>query len=676
MKQCQLFQKPMLLLSFLLISSLCFSQVIEQWVKRYDAPLNYDDLAADVAVDALGNTYVTGHSADIETNFDYATIKYNAVGNELWVKRYNSPGRTDDFATNIATDARGNVYVTGYYTGGGTGGGYTTIKYDTDGNQQWVRIYEGPSLLDDVTTDLVVDVAGNVYVTGGSWDNDSGDEYDYATIKYDTDGNEMWVRRYNEIGSVRSFANSLAVDAHGNVYVTGYSAGNETAYDYATLKYDAAGNELWAKRYNGTGNYNDFAQSLAVDASGNVYVTGSSDGDYVTLKYDAAGNELWLKRYGGFDYYDDHATMVAVDANGNVYVTGWSERNRYLEDYVTVKYDAAGKELWVRKYKGAQMHNLPTTSLVLDASGNVYIAGSSSGSVSNDYATIKYDTNGNEQWAQTYNGVGNHYDVARAIAVDGSGNVYVTGESYGSETACDYATIKYSQTQITQTISSFTLINSDSNKDIQELKQGDIIDPAALVSPRLTMRANTSPSIVGSVLFRLKGPFSRKHIESTAPYVLFANRKGNYYGRAFPAGNYTLTATPYSDAKGAGTKGTPLVVHFTVASTVVNSLTRIAATNLQENKILKNGIGVKLEALPNPFASQTTIRFSVPTSGYTNVQVYDGKGRVVECLYQAWAERGKTYQVPFKSKQLQSGIYMLQVATGKQVQSSKLVLIR
>ncbi len=101
---------------------------------------------------------------------------------------------------------------------------------------------------------------------------------------------EMWVARYN--GSLNDYARSMAVDALGNVYVTGESSsgGQNGNYDYATIKYDVYGAQLWAARYNGPGNGNDYAQGVVVDWSGNVYVTGYSDGasagyDYATIKY-------------------------------------------------------------------------------------------------------------------------------------------------------------------------------------------------------------------------------------------------------------------------------------------------------------------------------------------------------------------------------------------------------
>ncbi|MCH8275593.1 MAG: SBBP repeat-containing protein, partial [Armatimonadetes bacterium] len=389
------------------VMSAAFGQVQEEWVRRYDSPINGGDSADVLAVDSGGNVYVSGVSEAPGTGLDYATLKYDPNGNLLWARYYNGPGNTNDRVSDIAVDSAGNVYVTGFSRGSGTGWDYATLKYDTNGNQQWARRYNGPGNGDDRAFALVVDSAGSVYVTGQSLGSGTAD--DYATLKYDPNGNLLWVRRYNGPGNANDGAEGVVVDSAGDVYVVGGSTGSGTLGDFTMLKYDTDGNLLWERRYDGPGNGRDFAFALAVDSGGSVYVTGRSDGtdwDYATLKYDTNGNQLWVRRYDGPGGGRDQANALAVDSAGSVYVTGLSV-----------------------------------------GSGTA-----------RDYATMKYDTNGNLLWEMRYNGPGNETDEARALALDSAGNVYVTGDSQGGPaTRQDYATIKYVQS-VEALPDSFTII--------------------------------------------------------------------------------------------------------------------------------------------------------------------------------------------------------------------------
>jgi outer membrane protein assembly factor BamB len=420
------------------------SQVItEEWVARYDGPGNDYDHAQDIAVDSSGNVYVTGSSKGSGTGWDYSTIAYNSSGNVLWIARYNGPGNGDDYAVSIALGTSGNVYVTGQSLGIGTGWDYTTVAYDSIGNEVWVARYDGPSNYNDIAQDIAVDSSENVHVIGQS--KGSGTDYDYATIKYDLDGNEQWVKRYNSPVNKSDKGNAIALDPAGNVYVTGKSD-----EDYATVAYDSSGNELWVARYNGPGNGPDWAWAIALDSSGYVYVTGQSLGsgtnnDYATIAYDSSGNELWVARYDGPKSTFDEASAIALDSSGNIYVTGASRGIGTNYDYATIAYDSSGNELWVARYNGPGNGPDWAEAIALDSSNNIYVTRSSDrGGIIADYATVAYDSLGTELWVARYNGPGNGDDYAYAIALDSSRNVYITGNSKGSGTEFDYCTIKYS----------------------------------------------------------------------------------------------------------------------------------------------------------------------------------------------------------------------------------------
>jgi len=348
-------------------------EVDTAWVRTYNGPGDTADYAHVVAVDGSGNIYVTGRSnGGSGTGDDYATIKYYPNGDTAWIRRYDGPANFIDWAFDMAVDGSGNAYVTGRSHGSGTSSDWATIKYYPSGDTAWIRRYNGPENDWDVANAIAVDDSGNVYVTGyshfSSWPN-----RDYATIKYYPNGDTAWVRRFNGSGDSVDIAWAIAVDDLDNVYVTGYSYGSGTNMDYATIKYAPDGTELWTQTYNWSGDSPDVAHALAVDDSGNVYVTGLSG----TIKYDAGGNELWIGPWGGVD--------IALDTSNNIYVTG------------------------------------------------VHLA----------YVTLKYCPNGDTAWVTAYGDLS--LDAANAIAVDGSGNVYVTGYSWGNGTYYDYATIKYVQ---------------------------------------------------------------------------------------------------------------------------------------------------------------------------------------------------------------------------------------
>jgi len=387
----------------------------QQWATRYNGPANSYDEAWAVAVDGAGNVYVTGWSMGVGSFFDYATIKYNSAGIEQWVARYNGPHPTTplDEAYDVAVDGLGNVYVTGRSTGDGSGGDYATIKYNSAGAEQWVRRYNGPGNSEDGATSIALDSGGNVYVTGRSTSSVNGT--DYATIKYNSAGTQQWVRRYNGPGNSDDDAWAIAVDASANVYVTGRSTGSGSGTDYATVKYNSAGTEQWARRYNGPDNSDDDAWAIAVDASGNVYVTGrstapGSGSDYATIKYNSAGIELWAARYDGPANLEDGANSIALDGNSNVYVTGGSQRSASATDYVTIKYDSDSAELWVARYNGPANSDDEAWAVAVNGTGSVvHVTGESVGSGSGtDYATIAYlpdsDGDGFSDAAETYLG--------------------------------------------------------------------------------------------------------------------------------------------------------------------------------------------------------------------------------------------------------------------------------
>jgi len=410
-----------IVLLFLLLSYLpVLAQVEEALVIRYDNPGDWRDIATGLTVDGNGNIYVTGWTG---------TIKYSADGESLWFNHHEGH--------ELAVDKANNFYMTG---------GFGTIKYFSNGDSLrfgLFGLYWGYA--------LVLDESANVYVAGT---RPTETFYDFTTIRYSPSGDTIWVRYYNGPSNLhRDVATNITIDKSGNIYVSGVS--HDTGYnnsEFVTIKYTSNGDSLWVRHYNGSVIGRDAPRALVIDNSGNIYVAGEShsDGtlsDYATIKYSPNGDTLWVRRYNGPADSNDVANAIGVDDSSNVYVTGVSRGiGLASDDIATIKYSPDGDELWVRRYDGPNGWD-GGQDMAIDKSGNVYITGYSRSGTLEDYITIKYAPNGDVLWQMRYNGPVDSNDVANAIAIDDSGNLYVTGRSIGSHTIqdYDYATIKYVQ---------------------------------------------------------------------------------------------------------------------------------------------------------------------------------------------------------------------------------------
>jgi hypothetical protein len=429
--------------------------VREEWAVLYDGPSGLEDIACGIAADAQGHVYVTGKSVGMAGWNDYVTIRYDLLGCEDWVSRYDGPGARTDNARDIAVDALGCAYVTGLSWNDATDYDFATIKYAADGAEEWVAFYNGSGNGQDYPSAIAVDDAGNAYVTGFSCV--PGPNYDYVTIKYDSDGNEEWAVTYNGPRDMVDAARDMAVDAAGYVYVTGQSEGVGTSSDFVTIKYTPDGTEEWVSRYDGPGHNADSGYAIGLDLLGNVYVTGDSwdpdsEDDIVTIKYDSDGNEKWVSIYDGPVSSDDMPQAIGVDGAGCVRVTGMSHGSGWNFDYVTIGYDVEGNEEWVSRYDGPGGGDDLAFGLVLDDAGNTYVTGRSWGGVSTSYdcATIKYDHEGEKVWVARHDGVGNDVDEALSIVLDGLGRVCVAGRSRCEGADYDYLTIVYGEGEVTE----------------------------------------------------------------------------------------------------------------------------------------------------------------------------------------------------------------------------------
>ncbi len=319
-------------------------------------------------------------------------------------------------------------------------------------NVQWVGRYTSAGNNIDRAKSMVVDPSGNSFVVGTGW---NGTNFDIVTLKLDANGNQQWVSSYDGTGNGYDEARAIVTDSAGNVYVTGYSAGLSANYDVVTIKYDASGVQQWASRFNGTANGFDEGYDIAVDTSGNVYVTGgtvttTSFLNYITIKYNSAGVQQWATTYSNTNNSTNTECAYAInlDSTGNVYVTGTSYASTALDhDIATIKYNNNGVMQWVSRYNGPGSKFDAGNDIVVNATGEVFVAGYARdlvGTTNYSYATLKINAVGVQQWVSIYDGPGNDYDAANALTLTPAGNIAVTGRSLGTgATAEDMATILY-----------------------------------------------------------------------------------------------------------------------------------------------------------------------------------------------------------------------------------------
>jgi uncharacterized delta-60 repeat protein len=446
-------KKTLLLTGLILITGFqAFSQINIQWQARYTSggTGNIIEQAKDVAIDASGNVYVCGTGKGATNTFDYVTIKYNSTGSQQWVSYFNGTGGGYDDCRAIAVDPSGNVIVTGWsFTSGGNYDA-VTVKYNSAGVQQWAASYDGPGAQDDEGNDVCTDASGNIFVAGAAYNTST----DFVTIAYNSAGTQIFTpKRYNNTGGIDQ-GKKIAVDASGGIYITGQSE-SANGFDIVTRKYNAAGTVLWTNAYNNAArNGDDFPKDMIINSSGDVFVTGYTqvtgtiDYDAVTLKIPNTGTaQTWIKTIAGTLGDQDQGNALTLDATGNVIITGRMYNTSTAQDMLTAKYDGSGNLLWQKTYNGAANNLDEGYGVATDATGDVYVTGVSyvSGQ-NNNYHTIKYlSATGAVDWLTQYNGTGNNADGAIGLYVDGNLNVFVAGTSKGSGTNDDLETIKYCQ---------------------------------------------------------------------------------------------------------------------------------------------------------------------------------------------------------------------------------------
>jgi hypothetical protein len=435
-----------------------------------------------------------------------------AVSYTQWISNFGGYTTGDVSLTNakgiaITVDNSGCSYVTGICNEGVTGNDILVIKYDTSGDTIWTRSYNGSADSDDDGLGICVDGSGNVYVVGSIMN--SGMSYDMALLKYNSNGDLQWVRSYaGTEGNNEDRALGIAVDSEDHIYITGFSTESDLKTDIVTRKYDSEGELLWSVLEDGADDLDSKGMGIVVDNSGNICVTGftnttNNGADIITIKYDSYGNQSSLATFNGGGNSEDKAFGIAVDENDNMFVVGYTTNSNI--DYAVLSYSSSGSLNWSNSYNGTGNGEDKAFGIAVDESGNTYITGHSMTSEPNyDYVTLMVNSSGSIAWTSSYNGTGNGDDKASALGLvysEGTASqVVVTGESYGTSVNNDFATVRYDAStgsQIAVSRYSMSTTSNDKASDIAITPGTNMIIVTGF--SEIIIEANAGPSYLSTV---------------------------------------------------------------------------------------------------------------------------------------------------------------------------------
>lgn len=499
----------------LLSAGLLHAQSTEEWVQRFTSDSTRDENVNDMFVDAQGNVYVTGSQKwrfSGPNEVEAVTVKYNSQGVQQWIQNYQATGNNGAFGRAIHVDASGNVYITGETSIIPSSLTRALIvKYSPSGTQLWSYVF---SMANPYHSgfDIITDATGNVYVTGEYF---TGVHNNIFLVKFGPTGN-LINQTFYDAGS--EGARKIALDGNGKIIVAGYSNVSNFQH-FVAVKYEQNLDFVWASRW--TDSTAVTMNDMVVDINSNIILTGNAGQYYATVKFSSSGSFLWRKIYVPPSNYGI-SRAIASDNLGNIFVTGESGTPGLPPTFkiTTVKYNSNGDQQWVRSYDSTAIQGYNGYDIALDAASNVYVTGKTLQPT--NIKTIKYNAAGAFQWEKTYDGPANSSDVGVSIGVDANGNVYSTGTSLGTTTGYDIATIKYTQSPVMKlnlTLLMQGFYNSTTNKmrtDTARVYVRNANSPYALI--------DSSKSVLDSLG---KANFLFFHSTNNVSYFLVARHRNS-----------------------------------------------------------------------------------------------------------------------------------------------------
>ena len=626
------------------------------WSTAYANANGKNESANHITVNASDVTIVTGTvnvSTSVTTNNDMLILKYNGTGAEQFVKIIGGNSNVDDNGSASLLDVSGNVYTVGALVNSAGMKDAALVEHDNAGTLQFNKSYNGLGEFTEKGVGLCMS-SGVLYSTGYTYVY--GEDRNFCTIKYDAAGNKVWTKTLNGPNSDTDEPIGIAPDGSGNIYVVGRSKNAANNYDIFIIKYNPAGDTIWTRNYDAGLTTDETASDLAVDASGNIYVTGVADNDaslltnndFITLKYSAAGTLQWVKVFNGTSNADDKAASIALDNAGNAFVSGKTWNGTDYDIQVMQYASANGAAISFATYVSNLGDDVPV-KIKVDNNNNVIVAAKSdrdgTGATNIDILTIQYNSAGTQQWLQLYNGSGNGDDDVNNMTLDALGNIYLAGSVDVDATSAvneDFVTIKYSTT---------------GNKDWDKTFNGtaNSVDVAYDVSVDASgvvyVTGQTDNGTLGDR--NLDGTT----VEYSAAGVELSHISFNGFSTSSDGNNAVLNDNGSIYVTGWGTFDVPNQKDFlTIKYNLVSGI-----NDLQSE--------MTVSVYPNPSSDVFTVSSSQFTQNTKNeLKVYDVLGKEI---YSA-VPQSSIFNL--QSSIWQPGIYFLRVVNGNHIFESKLIV--
>ncbi|MEZ5066329.1 MAG: SBBP repeat-containing protein [bacterium] len=516
----------------------------------------------------------------------------------------------------------------------------------------WTTQFDGPGNGPDLVHDILVDSAGNAYVTGES--RAAGGRTVATTVKYSPDGTLLWSDAYvgpSTGGPERG--RLLALGPNDDVYVAGVEAVDGPAFpgpDVFVIRYTSAGTRQWVAHFDGVGQNSDGANDLVVDDAGNAFVAGGTtgagfNGNMLTLRIDADGTIAWFREFDGPAAGVDDATGIALDGLGGVVTVGRAAADPFFDrDYAIVRYDVDGTFLWSHVIGGPAGDIDEAHDVVCDGDGNVYVTGIYRvTSINSDFGTVKYDSAGAQVWFRQFDSPGVGRDNAQEIRLDPSGNAVVFGTSVIPTVSASTTTVEYAPdgTRLWTHQGPGSLSFPDGNHQLALGPSGDVF---------------TCSSNGMMVVRRLDGATGAQLDEMT---LTVDGVQDLAVGLAVTTDESVFLAGD-SLRNGVGPDFDYTLAYYELGA--------VAAPT-------RDTSGVQLASTPNPFRDRAVLDLTVPHDGEVQVILYDARGRRVRELLSRRLSAGH-HRVPVPGDDLGAGVYFAEVRTPSGRTSLRVVHIR